>query len=109
MKKTTLILFLFAAAASFAQSTPPPPGQPAQPAPAAQATGPITSPCFAAGKPLQKIPELVSGADGVLRGTLYTVSEQVSMQSEDFSKCQPQIVRAYRLEPGPSNPPNTLI
>jgi FtsP/CotA-like multicopper oxidase with cupredoxin domain len=109
IRNTTLLTLLFAAMTLFAQSTPPAPGTPAQPAAAAQAAGPITSPCFPSGRPLQRIPELVSGADGVLRGTLYTVSEQVSMQDLTFSKCQPQIVRAYRLEPGPNDPPNSLI
>lgn len=93
MKNIFLSLVLFTSAALFGQS----------------ATAPITSTCYPSGKPLQKIPELVSGADGVLRGTLYTVSEQVSLQNGTLTQCQPQIVRAYRLEPGPSNPPTSVI
>jgi FtsP/CotA-like multicopper oxidase with cupredoxin domain len=89
MKNTLLLLVLFASTALLAQ--------------------PITVDCAPVGAPLVKIPELASGADGVLRGMLYAVSEQVRMPAANLATCAPQIVRAYRLEPGPANPPNSVI
>ncbi|HEX8153224.1 MAG TPA: multicopper oxidase domain-containing protein, partial [Thermoanaerobaculia bacterium] len=90
-------------------STPPAPGTPAPATPAATPPTRITVPCAASSAPLVRIPELVAGADGVLRGALYTVSEQVRMPDPDQQKCSPQVVRADRLEPGPSNPSNNVI
>jgi FtsP/CotA-like multicopper oxidase with cupredoxin domain len=51
------------------------------------------------GAPLPAIPEISAGADGVLNGTLYTVSEQVKMTTKGTGStpvCYPQWVRAYR-------------
>ena len=74
-------------------------------------------PCTSDGKtafyrPLQPIPEIVS-EDGVLRGELYTVSEQQRMTSGGSSSeptCFPQWVRAYRREaPASWNPPASQL
>ena len=70
---------------------------------AAQATRPTnTIDCETiAGKELQPIPEIVSDK-GVLRGTLYTVSEMQRLPAPGATAsspdCVPQWVRAYRKE-----------
>ena len=69
------------------------------------------SPTF---QPLRSIPQLVS-TGGVLKGTLYTVSEQVRMTARSGGLgsdpyCFPQWVRAYRLSaPSSWNPPSSQI
>jgi hypothetical protein len=94
MKKNALLLLVLFAAAPLLAQTPAPAANPK---------------CPPAGATLVRIPELVSGADGVLRGLLYTVSEQVWMPNPALTDCSPQVVRAYRLDAGPSNPPNSVI
>ncbi len=55
-----------------------------------------------AGKELQPIPEIASGKDHILRGTLYTVSEMQRQPAPNATtsspNCVAQWVRAYRLE-----------
>ena len=66
-----------------------------------------------AGAPLPTIPEISAGADGILRGTLYTVSEQVKMTAKGpggTTVCYPQWVRAYRPDaPKSWNPPSSEL
>ena len=65
------------------------------------------------GAPLPTIPEIRAGADGILRGTLYTVSEQVKMTAKGpggTTVCYPQWVRAYRPDaPKSWNPPASVL
>lgn len=71
-------------------------------------TNPLTIPCGPemAGKELQPIPEIESGKDHVLRGSLYTVSEMQQLPAPRATAsaptCVAQWVRAYRLE-APTN------
>ncbi|MDP9193580.1 MAG: multicopper oxidase domain-containing protein [Acidobacteriota bacterium] len=75
-----------------------------------------TIPCPAniTGAELQKVPE-IQNADGVLRGNLYTVSEQVRMTVPSAGpgstpNCFAQWVRAYRREaPATWNPPSSQL
>ena len=85
MKKALLPLLLLAALPLAAQTPPP--------------TSSI--PCGAdfTGAKLEPVPEISSEDTGVLRGTLYTVSEQVKMSAVrpgSDPTCYPQWVRAYR-------------
>jgi FtsP/CotA-like multicopper oxidase with cupredoxin domain len=64
------------------------------------------------GAPLQRVPEIVRTDDGVLRGTLYTVSEQQRFPDTIAGKtpsptCYPQWVRAYRRDPPASWNPSS--
>ena len=71
-----------------------------------------TVPCLKGmvGGELKPIPEIVSSG-GFLRGTLYTVSEQVMfVASGSTTQCRPQWVRAYRPDaPSSWNPPASQI
>ena len=64
---------------------------------------------------LQKIPEIQAGSDGDLRGTIYTVSEQVRMTvpsngAGSTPNCFAQWVRAYRRDaPSSWNPPSSQL
>jgi FtsP/CotA-like multicopper oxidase with cupredoxin domain len=72
---------------------------------------------FIIGQPLADLPEIqVDDSTGVLRGTLYTVSEQIRMvqpnagASSGPPRCYPQWVRAYRLSaPSSWNPPSSTL
>ncbi|HYI13369.1 MAG TPA: multicopper oxidase domain-containing protein [Thermoanaerobaculia bacterium] len=62
--------------------------------------------------PTASLPDLdeIVTKDGVLSGTLYTVSEQVRMTTTAGGPCYPQWVRAYRSsEPASWNPPSSTI
>ncbi|HEX7151590.1 MAG TPA: multicopper oxidase domain-containing protein [Thermoanaerobaculia bacterium] len=62
--------------------------------------------------PTQALPVLdeIVTKDGVLNGTLYTVSEQVRMTTTVGGPCYPQWVRAYRATaPSSWNPPSSTI
>jgi len=65
------------------------------------------------GVELPTVPEITSGDSGVLKGTLFTVSEQVRMPAGGPGSspvCHPQWVRAYRKDaPASWNPPSSLI
>lgn len=74
-------------------------------------------PCLPVSQPLLKIPELVSGTDRVLRGTIVLTDEQRRLivrspnarpgQPGSFFDCQPQRVRAFiGLEAMPKVPPS---
>jgi FtsP/CotA-like multicopper oxidase with cupredoxin domain len=76
----------------------------ASPLAAQNANPPNTINCASlAGKELQPLPEIASDGKGILRGTLYTVSEMAQMPTPTatFSSplCVPQWVRAYRKSP----------
>jgi FtsP/CotA-like multicopper oxidase with cupredoxin domain len=95
MKKTLLLLLLVAF--PLAAQTP------TSSIPCDSTSTPVT------GAPLPVIPEISAGPDGTLKGTLYTVSEQVKMTTKGAGGtpvCYPQWVRAYRPDaPKSWNPP----
>ncbi|HEX8155491.1 MAG TPA: hypothetical protein VF698_20325, partial [Thermoanaerobaculia bacterium] len=99
MRNVMLVLSLLLAATLSAQTPAPTPVPPAN-----------SIPCLKTGQPLVTLPVLGSDGTGVLRGNLYTVSEQVRMTSGIAGaaggvNCYPQWVRAYRLdEPTTWNP-----
>ncbi|HEX6641795.1 MAG TPA: hypothetical protein VF215_11820, partial [Thermoanaerobaculia bacterium] len=82
--------------------------------PLAAQSNTIPCPTNITGAELQKVPEIAS-ADDALRGTIYTVSEQVRMTVTSNGpgstpNCYPQWVRAYRRDaPASWNPPSSQL
>jgi len=81
---------------------------------AAQAQTPANSiPCLKTGQPLEKMPLLAADDNThILRGTIYTVSEQQRIASKVGTTgtfCYPQWVRAYRIQAPPPNPPSSEL
>jgi FtsP/CotA-like multicopper oxidase with cupredoxin domain len=78
-------------------------------------TSSIPCPANITGADLQKVPVIESGTDGTLRGTLYTVSEQVRLTAfpngaGTTPSCYAQWVRAYRSDaPASWNPPASQL
>jgi FtsP/CotA-like multicopper oxidase with cupredoxin domain len=104
MKRAVLLLFLALPLAAQTTSDPPRP------------KGSIDCTKDLDGKgqaELTKVDEISSNNTGVLRGTLFTVSEQIRMPTGSPGKdptCYPQWVRAYRMSaPASWNPPSSQI
>lgn len=106
MRRALTAAAAFAIAVTAAAQTTPAPAP--APAPAA-APQPNTVACPKSGGELIRIPELSSKGSGILKGTLYTVSEQQRMFSTTSGVCYPQWVRAYRTAAPPDNPPNSQL